>query len=163
MALKEVECVLLDAKFEESIPEEGDTYDPYIEIWYRITRSDDPEDVGLTFKSVLFEEDLRDIVGMNRMLGSKEMINFTKQLNNRVDPFKMIVDTDQELVSADMIKQEDSAEKLNKKAKAKAVTQNPATLHDKIMSTTEDKHRFNYRKSQGEIPYGNNNYADTSD
>ncbi|MGG2329517.1 hypothetical protein ACE40V_24500, partial [Salmonella enterica] len=84
----------LDAKFEESIPEEGDTYDPYIEVWYRVTRSNDPQDVGLTFKSVLFEEDIREIVGMNRVLGSKELVFFAKQLNNRVDPFMMVVDTE---------------------------------------------------------------------
>lgn len=161
MAIKEVECILRDARFAENIPEEGTTYDPYVEIIYEITKSDEPHDVGLAFKSTLFEEEIRDLVGLSRVLSSKEMVYFVKQLNQRTEPFRMVVDTDNELVSAELLMLDRVPKPKPKPKSKKNAAEKP--LHERIEENANLRpNRWNYRKN-GDMPIGNNDYADTID
>ncbi len=60
------------------------------------------------YTSVLSLDDIKDITGMNRYLAGRELINFTINLRNRENPLTLVFNPDNDEITADMIKNEES-------------------------------------------------------
>ncbi len=60
------------------------------------------------YTSVLSLDDIKEITGMNRYLAGRELINFTINLRNRENPLTLVFNPENDEITADMIKNEES-------------------------------------------------------
>lgn len=60
------------------------------------------------YTSVLSLDDIKDITGMNRYLAGRELINFTINLRNRETPLTLVFNPDNDEITAETIKNEES-------------------------------------------------------
>jgi len=102
-ALREVTCKIIDAQVEEFIEDHSETDDEspgYANSIILLLREIETKKL---FRAPLSQEDIQKLIGLNRPLTSKEMINFATQLRSRTDPVRLLVDPKEQEVTAEML------------------------------------------------------------
>lgn len=97
------EVKILDAVLKE---DEGTEDEPSAAqyIWLQL------QDVKTSrvYTASLSLDDIKEITGMNRYLAGRELINFTINLKNRESPLNLVFNPNNDTITADMIKNEES-------------------------------------------------------
>ena len=96
------EVKILDAVLKE---DEGTEDEPTIiqYIWLQLQDLKSER----VYSAVLTLDDIKELTGMNRYLEGRELINFTIALKNREDSLSLVLNPENEDITADMIKNEE--------------------------------------------------------
>lgn len=86
-----------DVSADDDLDEMDSSFEPRIEL-----KLEDVE-TGGQFMASLSEQDVRSIAGIGRLLTTKEMIDFARELEARENPVRLLCLPDDEEVTADMI------------------------------------------------------------
>ena len=159
--LKEVVCLITDALFEEEIPTDGDSYDMGISVTYEIVDSPDPEDIGLSFRSVLYANEFCDVVACPRRLISGEMTKIVRKLRNHTERVTMFLDPEDELVTPEMLKITSWEDVDESRPSSKVVTVNIGARSE-IPENNPDTSKFRFR-NQIDLPTGSVNLTEITE
>ena len=135
----------------EDMPSDTNEITLGVEVLFEIVGSDDPDDVGLVYKSQLTKEEFQEVIDFPRNLNSRELIKIVQRLCDYDGNVSVILNPNVDFVSSRMLKLNEIPSKKIQTVKTD-VGANPTRNNGKTS-------QFNFRKN-GDLPIGNRNLSE---